>query len=87
MHYLKRRLLSGWHLARWLRLVFGGVLLVQATDTGGYFVGAIALLLLYQALTNTGCCATGACPVPAERQKPADSPGRSHECQEAAPDK
>jgi hypothetical protein len=73
MNYLKRQLLSGWHLARWIRLALGIILLVQAIDTREYFFGAIGLLLLYQALTNTGCCATGAWTVPPAKSNPPES--------------
>lgn len=78
MNYLKRQLLSGWHLARWIRLALGGILLVQAIDTREYFFGAIALFLLYQAFTNTGCCATSACPVPPAKTKAAKKPEELH---------
>jgi hypothetical protein len=72
MNYLKRQLLSGWHLARWIRLALGVIMLMQAIDTREYIFGAIALFLLYQAFTNRGCCATGGCPVPPAKSKAAD---------------
>jgi hypothetical protein len=79
MNYLKHQLLNGWHLARWIRLALGGIMLVQAIDTGEFFFGAIAVFLLYQAFTNTGCCGfTGACPVPPAKTKANDTPEEPH---------
>jgi hypothetical protein len=79
MNYLKQQLLTGWHLARWIRLALGGIMLVQAIDTHEYFFGAIAVFLLYQAFTNTGCCGfTGTCPVPPAKTKTNEPPEEPH---------
>ncbi|MCX2740716.1 hypothetical protein [Pontibacter anaerobius] len=64
---IKRQLLTGWHLARWIRLVLGIVLAVQAIEAGEIFYGAIAGLFLFQALTNSGCCGASGCSIPASK--------------------
>lgn len=49
-------LLSGWSIARWLRLAAGliiGVLSIRMQDELG---GFIAALFLFQAVANIGCC-------------------------------
>ncbi|GAB3832444.1 hypothetical protein [Pontibacter rugosus] len=75
MKTLKLQLLTGWHLARWIRLVLGIALLVQAIATGDVLVGAFAILLLGQAVTNTGCCGPSGCSVPMTSQHTKDTTG------------
>lgn len=72
---LKYQLLTGWHLARWIRLVLGTALLVQAIATSDVLVGAIAFLLLGQAVTNSGCCGPSGCSIPQTRKQNKDTTG------------
>lgn len=72
---LKYQLLTGWHLARWIRLALGIALLVQAIATSDMLVGAFAILLFGQALTNTGCCGPSGCSVPLPKQNKKDTTG------------
>ncbi|TXK45845.1 hypothetical protein FVR03_11680 [Pontibacter qinzhouensis] len=65
---LKYQHLTGWHLARWIRLVLGIALLVQAVATSDLLVGALSLVLLFQAITNSGCCGPSGCSVPQNKQ-------------------
>lgn len=60
----KLRILVGWNLVRWLRLLIGAYFAVQAIETLEIFSGIIAAFFLYQAITNTGCCGANACAVP-----------------------
>ena len=72
---LKYQLLTGWHLARWIRLGLGIALLVQAISTSDVLVGAFAILLLGQAITNTGCYGHSGCSVPLTKQHKKDTTG------------
>lgn len=72
---LKHQLLTGWHLARWIRLVLGIALLVQSIATSDVLVGAFAILLLGQAITNIGCCGPSGCSVPLSKQHTKDTTG------------
>lgn len=60
---------SGWHLVRWLRLVVGTILAVQAVSLQDGFAGIVAAFFLVQAITNTGCCGSEGCSLPAARIK------------------
>ncbi|MFD2516128.1 hypothetical protein ACFSRY_19815 [Pontibacter locisalis] len=72
---LKYQLLTGWHLARWIRLVLGLALLVQAIAASDVLVGAFAILLLGQAFMNTGCCGPSGCSVSETKQHTKDTTG------------
>lgn len=67
------RILVGWNLIRWLRLVIGAYFAVQAIATQEIFSGVIAAFFLYQAITNTGCCGTSGCAVPNTKNNPGKS--------------
>jgi hypothetical protein len=56
--------LANWHLGRILRLVFGIYAAYLGVFNHDYLSGAIGLFFLYQAFTNTGCCANNACSMP-----------------------
>ena len=60
---MKTTLLTGWHLIRWVRLVFGIFIGIQAIQTHDIISGLLAGFFLYQAVTNTGCCGVSACAV------------------------
>lgn len=56
-------ILANWHVLRIVRLVLGVIFLVQTFKNPDLLSGFIAIFLLYQAATNTGCgfgqpCAT-----------------------------
>ena len=74
---LKHQLLTGWHLARWIRLVLGTALLVQAIAASDVLVGAIAFLLLGQAVTNSGCCGPSGCSIPQATKQDEGTTGSS----------
>ena len=49
---------------RLLRLVLGSFIAYQAITLHDTMAGLIASLLLFQALSNTGCCGTQSCAAP-----------------------
>lgn len=65
MNTLKQTLFTNWHLMRWLRLLLGTVMASEALMRWDALSGMIAAFFLYQALTNTGCCGTDGCAMPA----------------------
>ncbi len=67
METIRQTLFTGWHLMRWLRLVFGIFFVVQAIQTHDMMVGAIADFFLVTAITNTGCCGAGSCASPTRK--------------------
>lgn len=62
-------LFTNWHFMRWLRLGLGIFVAVQAVQLHDTLSGLIAFFFLYQAVTNTGCCGSGGCVVPANSEK------------------
>ncbi len=62
-------LLNNWNLMRWLRLLFGLYLGYQAFVLKDSMSGFLGAFLLIQAITNTGCCGSGGCSVPAVKNK------------------
>ncbi len=66
-------ILTGWHFMRWLRLGLGIFVGVQAIQFQDAFSGFIAVFLLFQAVTNTGCCGTSGCAVPQAPMKSTDN--------------
>ena len=57
-------LLTGWHFMRWLRLALALFIAVQAIQVHDGLAGMIAVFLLFQVVTNTGCCGPQGCAVP-----------------------
>ncbi len=53
---------------RWLRLGMGLYAVVVALQLRDPLSGFIAVLFLFQALTNTGCCGAGGCAVPSSKR-------------------
>ena len=60
---IKETLLTGWNWVRWFRLGLGIAIAFQALETHDALSGMISALLLFQAVTNTGCCRVNACNV------------------------
>jgi len=54
---------------RWIRLISGLFLIMGSWQMRDVWLGLAAGILLFQAITNTGCCATGACPMPSSREQ------------------
>lgn len=62
-------LLSGWNVVRIIRLILGVMLVIQAIQTKFWGAGLLGGLLLFQAITNTGCCGASGCAVPVNKSK------------------
>jgi hypothetical protein len=65
--YFKTMLLSPWNFMRWLRLILGIYVGVQAILLTDALAGLISVFFLYQAITNTGCFGAASCAVPTSR--------------------
>ena len=61
---LQQTLFTGWHFMRWLRLGLSLFIAFQAVQTQDIFSGIIAIFLLFQVVTNTGCCGANGCAAP-----------------------
>lgn len=66
MEAIKQTLFTQWSLMRWVRLIAGMFFIVQAFNIHDTIAGFVGSLLLFQALTNTGCCGASGCAVPAK---------------------
>ena len=64
METIKETLFSNWNFMRWLRLALGIVAGIQAIGFHDTLLGILSVFLLFQSLTNTGCCGSGGCAVP-----------------------
>lgn len=67
METLTKTLFTNWHFMRWLRLGLGLFIAFQAIQHHDSLSGFFAAFLLFQAVTNTGCCGAGGCSVPASK--------------------
>lgn len=56
-------LLTNWHFMRILRLVLSAFFLYDAIETKHIMPGILGAFLLFQAITNTGCCGADGCQV------------------------
>jgi hypothetical protein len=61
MNPVKQTLLYNWNFMRVIRLLLGVYIAYQSVVMHDAFSGAIAGLLLFQAVTNTGCCGSQGC--------------------------
>lgn len=70
MKNIKATLLTNWSLTRSLRLALGVLIAFQAFHLGVAWMGLVSAFFLFQAATNTGCCASSGCRVkgPDEKQ-------------------
>lgn len=69
MDAIKQQLFSGWNLLRWIRLIIGIALAIEAFSGGNAIFGFAAGILFLQVFTNTGC-GGGSCELPASKDKP-----------------
>jgi hypothetical protein len=63
---MKQAILSNWNIMRFLRLVIGISIIVQAIMAKDLMFGFIGLLFSGMALFNIGSCGSGGCYVPAK---------------------
>ena len=64
METIKATLFSNWNFMRWARLTIGIVAGVQAIMLHESLLGLLSVFLIFQSLTNTGCCGSRGCAVP-----------------------
>jgi hypothetical protein len=60
-------LLSNWNFMRFVRLTLGVYIGIQAFETQSILSGLLAVFLLYQLVTNTGCCGANGCAIPTNK--------------------
>ncbi|MBI5538468.1 MAG: hypothetical protein HY951_00280 [Bacteroidia bacterium] len=70
---MKKLLLSNWHFMRILRLGTGIFFAINAIKTHDSISGIISVFLLFQALTNTGCCGVNGCSTIPNAKKDTDN--------------
>jgi hypothetical protein len=58
---MKEAIFTNWTYFRFLRLIIGIAILVQAFISKDTLVGVAGLLFTSMALFNLGCCGTGGC--------------------------
>lgn len=61
---IKETLFTNWSFMRILRLGLGIFFAIQAIQVHDTFAGFASIILLFQAITNTGCCGARGCAVP-----------------------
>lgn len=69
---LKEQLLSNWYPMRWFMLIVGIVLGYNYLVNGAAISGLLSLIILFQAVTNTGCL-LGHCSPSVDYQAKTDS--------------
>ena len=69
---MKERLLTNWNFMRWIRLLIGIYIGIEAIRTQEIISGFFAVFFLFQAFTNTGCCGANSCTVPLPKNKRED---------------
>jgi hypothetical protein len=65
---MKEAVLRNWNFFRFLRLVLGIVIIVQAIMARDWVFGLAGAFFSGMALFNQGCCGTGACYTPVKKQ-------------------
>ena len=66
------KLLSGWSLVRWIRLILAVVIAIQAVLSSDILLGILALILVYQVYFNLGCGCNASCEIPANTKSSHD---------------
>ncbi|PQJ12007.1 hypothetical protein CJD36_009465 [Flavipsychrobacter stenotrophus] len=69
MSSIKESLLTNWSLIRIVRLAIGIWMVGMGIQSKDWAVGLFGGFFLYQAVTNTGCCGSGACYTPPRGRK------------------
>ncbi|MBS1509517.1 MAG: hypothetical protein JST86_01655 [Bacteroidetes bacterium] len=64
---MRQTLLHNWNFIRWIRLILGVAIMVQAAMVKDAWFAFIGLIFTALALFNVGCCG-GACYVPAKKE-------------------
>jgi hypothetical protein len=64
---IRETLFTDWNFMRILRLGLGIYISVQAVETQSMLSAIFAVFLLFQAITNTGCCGSNGCAIPIKK--------------------
>ncbi|MEO8719534.1 MAG: hypothetical protein ABI297_08770 [Ginsengibacter sp.] len=64
MESIKQTLFADWNFMRWLRLGLGIIVGIQAFEMHDPLLGFLSAFLLFQSVTNTGCCGGARCAIP-----------------------
>lgn len=68
METIKQTLFTNWNFMRWVRLGLGLIIGIQAIQNHEPVLGLLSAFLLFQAITNTGCCGSNGCAVPRSKK-------------------
>ena len=63
MKAINQVLFTNWHVMRWVRLILGAFIAMQAVQAHDALAGLIAAFFLLQAITNMGCCNGSSCSI------------------------
>lgn len=63
LNNLKNRFITGWSLARFIKLALALAIIVQAIISSEILFAVLGALLLFQAAFNYGCCGAGGCDI------------------------
>ena len=58
---IKHLLLNNWHTLRILRFGIGIVITINAWQVANGWLAVAGVFLIFQALSNTGCCGSNGC--------------------------
>lgn len=65
---IRQTLFTGWHLMRWLRLIFGIFFIIQAIQMRDWLIGIAGGFFLVTSIINIGCCGAGRCAAPMRKE-------------------
>lgn len=64
---MKQTLFYNWNFMRFIRLVLGIFIIVQAVIAKDIPIGLLGILFTAMPLLNIGCCGAGGCSVPTKK--------------------
>ena len=68
MKSLINSLATNWHFMRWIRLAMGLFIAFQAFEMRSALMGILSAFILYQVVTNTGCCGASGCSIDSSKR-------------------
>ena len=76
---MKQALLSNWNFMRVIRLVLGLFIMVQAALVKDWTMGLLGVFFTALPVLNIGCCGTGGCATPPEKNRKPDTKDITYE--------
>lgn len=64
---MKQAILTNWTFFRFLRLIMGIGIIVQAIYSKDMLLGLVGLLFTGMPVFNIGCCGAGGCSIPSKK--------------------